>query len=105
MAGPATERSRSDPGEIEAVVSAVYRETGQRFAVSFPRRPYPGIREGASITFSLNDWYGGEDPRKGQVVRLRRVQQFAKGWRALEARPVTLTRIEHERTEGARREP
>ncbi len=85
-------RRDSDNGFIKAVVGKV-RDNGKGvFAVAYLQNgeTHPNISAGESITFSLDDWGGRLQPRVGQVVLLGDVQCFAKGWRALSARPVTL---------------
>jgi hypothetical protein len=42
-----------------------------------------------SITFSLSDWRGVEEPQAPQVVMLYNVMLYDRGWRAREAFPVT----------------
>ena len=79
-------------GSIRATVGKVRGEGDRRFAVAYlePGTTHPRIQSGESITFSLTDWRGDVDPRKGQVVMLESVQRFAHGWRALCARPISL---------------
>jgi hypothetical protein len=42
-----------------------------------------------SITFSLNDWRGIEEPQASQIVTLVNVMLYDRGWRAREAFPIT----------------
>lgn len=77
--------------EVEAVVSAVKGEGNDRFAVAYPTHDSSLISAGTTITFSLSEWEGGHEPRRGQVVILTEVEKFAKGWRARRARPIRLT--------------
>lgn len=78
------------PSKIEAIVGSVLGSGSRRFAVTYPRAAQSGVTENTSITFSLADWNGIGEPRKGQVVILEEVQRFARGWRALRARPIPL---------------
>lgn len=78
---------------IRAIVGLVRGEGDRRFAVTYldPGTVHPEIGKGESITFSLTDWKGDTEPRKEQVVLLEGVQLFAKGWRAVSARPIGLS--------------
>ena len=82
--------ARAEPDEVEAVVSAVKGTEGNRFAVAYPSRDGQFVPSGTTITFSLSEWEGEREPRRGQVVLLGDVEKFAKGWRARRARPVQL---------------
>lgn len=84
--------AHSGNGAIRAVIGKVRDSGEQRFAIAYLEKgaTLPGIGEGESITFSLSDWQGEQEPRKEQVVLLEGVQLFAKGWRAISARPIIL---------------
>lgn len=77
---------------IRAIVGKVRDAGEQRFVVAYLEKgvTLPGIANGESITFSLCDWQGAQEPRKEQVVLLQGVQLFQKGWRATSARPIVL---------------
>ena len=78
------------PESITAIVSAVYggHKDGGAFVVTLPQRNTPlPFSQKTSITFSLTDWQGDHQPRRGEMVILSVLQKFAKGWRALQAQP------------------
>lgn len=91
MQGTATAPSPAKRGTVRAVVTSV--EEGRSwgwYAVTHPRGPNSfGFSERVSITFSANAWEGEYGPEEGQIVELEAVQEFARGWRAKKARPVT----------------
>lgn len=84
-------------GEIEAVVGKLRGYGNDRFVVAYPRDSE--ITNGKDITFSTKNWRGDSDPCHGEVVILGDVRLFAKGWRALYARPVSLQVISQKRGE------
>jgi hypothetical protein len=73
------------PGDIRAMVGIIRGDGAARFAVTYPQDAKGQQKD---ITFSLSDWDGDHEPRKGQMVVLSEIQLFAKGWRALKARPI-----------------
>lgn len=76
---------------IRAEVTRVCGEGRNRYAVTRLREPIRA--EGGqvnTVTFSLQVWQGGAEPRPGQLVHLSEVSQFARGWRAQRAEPVSL---------------
>lgn len=75
------------PDVVLAVVRNVCEEGGKRYAVTNPLKSVPPLSTDTSITFSLADWRGDQDPRKQQVVKLANVSRFRRGWRALVAEP------------------
>ncbi len=86
------ETAHTSSGVIRAVVGKVRGEGQHRFAIAYLEKgaTHPTISQRESITFSLTDWQGEREPRKEQVVLLEGVQLFARGWRAIVARPITL---------------
>jgi len=81
--------------EVEAVVSAIKGDGANRFAVAYPTQDSALKSKRTTITFSLSEWEGGREPRRGQVVFLAEIERFAKGWRARRARPVRMNRKEN----------
>ena len=81
--------------EVEAVVSAIKGEEGNRFAVAYPTQDSALISKKTTITFSLSEWKGNREPRRGQIVLLADIEKFAKGWRARRARPIRMNRKEN----------
>ena len=77
-------------GEIEAVVGDVIDRGNRPYVVTYPKEVSTAIQEGETVTFSLTDWKGGKNPECGQLVILTGLQEFERGWRASEARPITL---------------
>ncbi|MDQ5952884.1 MAG: hypothetical protein QG551_112 [Patescibacteria group bacterium] len=74
---------------------------GERsYFVAYPL-PDQGLDVEESITFTANDWKSGDDilPKNGQVVVLRRITQFRRGWRAQSASPVELQESDSELAE------
>ena len=75
----------------EAVVSSLQGENSNRYAVCYlsdSQVELPNVKKGETITFSLNCWKDASSlPEKGEVVRLRDIRKFKKGWRALHASP------------------
>jgi len=86
------EAAHDGRGAIRAIVGKVRGDGKFRFVIAYLEKgvTLPGIGEGESITFSLSDWQGDQEPRKEQVVLLEGVQLFQKGWRATLARPIVL---------------
>lgn len=76
---------------IRAIVGKVRGDGKQRFVVTYLEKGVllPDIKEGESITFSLESWQGQSEPVKEQVVLLEGIQLFRQGWRAQRACPVT----------------
>ncbi|RJQ37496.1 hypothetical protein C4552_00450 [Candidatus Parcubacteria bacterium] len=77
------------PTSLRAIVLNIRGSGDKRFAVAYAETPEAPFTNSTSITFSLSDWTGTTDPRKGEVVELAEIREFAKGWRALLARPAT----------------
>jgi hypothetical protein len=73
---------------IRATVSQVFKEKARPYALAYIQTEGPS--KGKDVTFSLGCWQGQVAPQNGQVVELKDIQLFAGGWRAEEARPVTL---------------
>ena len=81
-----------DNQTFEAVVTEVVSNLRHPFASAQVRSVPEGslLTPGTSVTFSLiMAWEGKHDPLKDQVVVLSDVEEFAKGWRARVARPVS----------------
>ncbi len=85
--------------EIEAIVGLVSGKPGNRYAVAYPSEENDAVIPDKSITFSLSDWGGENEPKRGQVVRLSGIERFAKGWRASHAEPVKLKAEKAEKAE------
>ena len=74
---------------IRAVVEVLCGVGRRQYAVCYPREGQVLATE-TTITFTLKTaWKGDRPPAKGQVVLLTCVEEFARGWRAQEARPVS----------------
>lgn len=54
------------------------------------------LKEDKNITFSLSNWDGEYPPQPEQVVILKGVQLFKKGWRAQKASPIRIEQSERE---------
>jgi len=80
------------PSGIRATVGKIRGEGTNRFIVTYPQQELtdPPIKTDETITFSLANWKGTNEPQKGQVVVLFDVQLFAKGWRAMSAESIML---------------
>ena len=74
---------------LKAVIRAVIVSSG--YAITYPEEDQniPPALDQQTITFSFKAWKSGDLPMKGQCVLLLRVRKFEKGWRALEAHPIT----------------
>jgi hypothetical protein len=93
------QESPQAPG-IEVVVSEVIGDRELQYAVSYTTKN-DVLPKGTPITFSIRYWESDMLPQKGQVAILQRIQKFAKGWRAFEAKPVLPeTRSKHEAEVG-----
>jgi hypothetical protein len=81
---------RSKPKAIKGVVSTVIHK--EKYVVTYPDKTEKNdvISEGDSITFSLENWTGESQPKKGQLVLLQNVTQYGGGWRAEQASPIRL---------------
>lgn len=82
-------QEESPPLEVEVTIGEIFGEGGQQYAVTYTTGN-GNLPKGTPITFSTKYWRGKIELQKGQVVRLRDIQRFAKGWRAFEAQPVSL---------------
>lgn len=60
-----------------------------RHAVAYATADVGDLTTDDSITFSLKDWRGIEEPQVPQIVMLYNVMLYDRGWRAQEAFPVT----------------
>ena len=81
-----SQKTEGPPEELTATVGKLRGEGDGKFVITYPTVPIPPpFVQGDNITFTLSDWTGSEEPRKGEVVRLSEVRLFAKGWRALKA--------------------
>lgn len=73
---------------LEAVIRVVRPE--EKYAVAYITDQGEKHRLiGIPITFSFQVWKSRNTPMKGQCVTLHDVSKFERGWRALEARPIT----------------
>lgn len=61
----------------------------ERHAVAYATADAGDLTTEDSITFSLCDWRGIEEPQVPQIVMLYNVMLYDRGWRAREAFPVT----------------
>ncbi|KKU77544.1 MAG: hypothetical protein UY03_C0014G0032 [Parcubacteria group bacterium GW2011_GWA2_47_64] len=77
-------------GPIEAEVTDVIRTEKGLYAVTRPKGSNPLLRQGETVTFSLEAWQGKRVPKTGQVVSLFEVEKFRKGWRAGRVEPISL---------------
>jgi len=77
------------PAELDSVVGGVLGKGSARYVSTYLNEDFPPLERGENITFSLTDWKGDEEPRKGEIVRLTKLRLFVKGWRSLEAFPVS----------------
>lgn len=77
-------------GPIEAEVTDVVRSGKWPYAVTRPKEARPPLKEGETVTFSLEVWQGNRSPRAGQLVNLSDVEKFRMGWRAGRAEPIGL---------------
>lgn len=68
---------------VRAVVTDVCGQGKKRYVVSRTES------NSQVITFSLRVWEGESEPKPRQVVELFRVEEFAHGWRAQVAKPVS----------------
>lgn len=77
---------------IRAIVRSVCGSGQRRYAVTRPYDPkeLPRLGKEETITFSIKSWKGSTEPKKGQVVVIRDIQEFNHGWRAASAEPVRL---------------
>jgi hypothetical protein len=82
-------QEESTPLEVEVTIGDVRGLGDRRYAFAYTTQN-GSLPEGTPITFSMKYWRGKGEAQKGQVVILREVQMFAKGWRAFDARPVPL---------------
>ncbi|MFA6459190.1 MAG: hypothetical protein WCV79_02205 [Candidatus Paceibacterota bacterium] len=76
---------------IEAVVTSVDGRKGREYVTTKLTQSSPrpvSIPMEATVTFSLSEWKSEHQPKTGQLVRLRDIEKFAKGWRARLAEPV-----------------
>ncbi len=76
---------------MKATVRSVPDGTRLSYYVAYPL-PREGLPVTESVTFLARNWQGTEDtlPEPGQIVALSGIVQFAGGWRAKKASPVTL---------------
>jgi len=74
---------------VAAIVSAV-PEGSSPFVVTYPAPESLSeiFTDKTSITFSLSKWSDDEPPELGQIVALRELTRYARGWRAKSAHPV-----------------
>mgnify|MGYP001584161185 CR=1 FL=1 len=84
-----SQKPQEPPAELVAVVGKVRDDGKGKFVVTYPEVLVPPFNEGEDITFSISDWTGRLDPRQGERVILREIRSFSKGWRSLEASPLT----------------
>jgi hypothetical protein len=79
--------------EITGVVKMVCRR-GVPFVVVIPDEdsPLTDKLQGEDITFTLSIWPDRAEPQSGQLVVLSEIREFDKGWRAMSARPICLSR-------------
>jgi hypothetical protein len=61
----------------------------RRYAVT-KLKEKSSIPSGQTVTFSLKNWSGERDPKRGQQVELSGIEEFNKGWRASSASPIQL---------------
>lgn len=71
---------------ITGEVTAVHND----YASVMTREDLPKIPPGSHVTFSICDWCGDRQPRRGQVVALEDLTLFSRGWRALKVSPVQI---------------
>src|SRR5258708_162064 len=77
--------------EIEATVAKIHGEGRSRFFIAYPTHNHQyGVTKDTPITCSLSNWSGEFDPLKSQMVMLKEIQLFVRGWRARFARPIQL---------------
>lgn len=61
----------------------------EHHAVAYATADAGDLTTDDSVTFSLSDWCGVEEPQVSQIVMLYDVQLYCRGWRAREAYPIT----------------
>lgn len=86
MASP--QKSVADP-EIQVRVTTVRDDIVA--TVPEPALPrQPGQDPVEYITFSRKIWTDQYEPEQGQLILVKGVRRFNKGWRAASARPITI---------------
>lgn len=85
-----TQTAQQSQRTVRAVVGSVESKGRTEFVVAYLEKGknLSEIGPDESVTFSMSCWHGTTPPQNGQVVELSNIQKFAKGWRALSARPV-----------------
>ncbi len=81
-------QEESPPLEVEVTIGGLKGVGEHEYVVAYTTGN-DVLPKGTAITFSARFWSGKMLPQKGQVAIVRDVQQFAKGWRAFEVRPVS----------------
>ena len=92
--GEKKKEESSNLEEVEASVGNVVTTGKSPYFVAYPRSTagLPAGSENLAITCSLNNYDDDDPPVKGQVVILSNVREYARGWRAGQARPKRLKR-------------
>jgi len=58
------------------------------YLVTYPRQDVGDLRACNSVTASLSDWRGTDEPQVGQVIKLVNPTLYTRGWRASEVYPI-----------------
>ena len=78
--------------EVFATIGKVEKNPikGKPYFLAYPEDKHL-LREGEHISCLLENFRDDISPEKGQVVKLHGVREYATGWRARFAEPVTLS--------------
>lgn len=76
---------------LQAVVTSIEGNGKRKYAVTRLRESPPTdskLLKSSTVTFSLSEWKGEQEPVNGQLVLLADIVKFVKGWRARSAGPM-----------------
>lgn len=71
------------------LVEAVVTKVCDTYVVTYPRRNFGDLTPQDSVTFALDSWRGSDEPQCSQIVMLVNPVLYVRGWRVLEAYPIT----------------
>ena len=85
--------------EVEVTVGEIVGSGEGQYVFTYPTKN-DVLPKGTSITLSTKNWKGSMELQKGQVILLKNIQKFAKGFRAFEAEEVSLHTVTSKKQKG-----